>query len=113
MIRSITLWALVFCGSGCLHTSTTSPIRTAQTAQEQRKDFLLWGLVPLQNFEGTPCPNGIGRVDTVMSAPNWLFTTITLGLYWGVTVQVWCADMGAVGPVEVPSQPPPVLYRVQ
>ena len=27
-----------------------------------------------------------------MSFANFLFTTITLGVYWGENVEVWCAD---------------------
>jgi hypothetical protein len=78
--------------SSCLHTMTATQVRPVAQPQERRQDFLLWGLVPLQSFNATQCPEGISRVDTGMSFANFLFTTITLGVYWGEKVEVWCAD---------------------
>lgn len=92
MRKPMVLSLLLMLSTSCLHTMTASQVRPAQQSHERRQDFLLWGLVPLQSFSDNPCPRGIARVDTGMSGANFLFTAVTAGLYWGMTVNVWCSD---------------------
>jgi hypothetical protein len=84
---------------------TAAQTRPSPQTQERRQDFLLWGLVPLQSFNANQCPQGISRVDTGMTFTNFLFTAITLGIYWGETIEVWCSeDVRAVQPLPPPSR---------
>jgi hypothetical protein len=90
--RPLAIIVVCLLTTSCLHTMTASQVRPTPQSQERRQDFLLWGLVPLQSFTDNPCPRGIARVDTGMSGANFLFTAITFGIYWGMTVNVWCND---------------------
>lgn len=92
MRQVLALCLLLAVSSSCLHTMTAAQTRPAPQSQQRRQDFLLWGLVPLQSFSGSNCPDGISRVDTSMTLPNVLFTAVTFGLYWAVSIDTWCAE---------------------
>jgi Bor protein len=94
VLKILALLVLLPLTSSCLHTMTAAQTIPSPRPQERRQDFLLWGLVPLQSFSSSSCPNGISRVDTGMSFANFLFTAVTLGVYWGERIEVWCAEDG-------------------
>lgn len=91
-MRKVLALALLLPTLGCLHTMTAAQTRPSPQPQERRQDFLMWGLVPLQSFSSSTCPNGISRVDTGMTFGNFVFTALTMGIYWGETIAVWCTE---------------------
>ncbi len=83
--------------TGCYHAQiTTGKSPSGQTVERAWAHGWLFGLVPpsVTNV-AQECPNGVARVETMISFANGLASMITFNLYTPMSISVTCASGSA------------------
>ena len=118
-ILGVLVAGFLIAATGCYHATIETGL-TPSTEVVEKGFASSWinGLVPPSPIEtASKCKNGVAKIETQVSAVNWLVTVLTLYIYSPMAIKVTCAQAGraSISPsaptIDVGANPTPEQMR--